>query len=49
MPHRGRAGVEPGTRELVVAGLPYIIIYRAKEDVVEILRIWHGARRRRTQ
>jgi hypothetical protein len=37
MPNRGRRGAEPGTRELVVAGLPYIVVYRVKDDAVEIL------------
>jgi len=46
MPHRGRVGWEEGTRELVVAGLPYIVIYRIKADAVEILRIYHGAQDR---
>jgi toxin ParE1/3/4 len=42
-PHRGRAGRKPGTRELVVTNLPYIVIYRVREGVVEIARILHGA------
>ncbi|MBI4837663.1 MAG: type II toxin-antitoxin system RelE/ParE family toxin [Nitrospirae bacterium] len=40
----GRAGRVEGTRELVVSGLPYIIPYRVKNNVVEILRVLHGAR-----
>lgn len=46
MPNRGRAGLEPRTRELVVAGLPYLVVYRVKDNSVEILRILHGARSR---
>jgi len=41
---RGRVGRIPGTRELVVSGLPYIIVYRLTSAAVQILRIYHGAR-----
>jgi plasmid stabilization system protein ParE len=40
-PGLGRPGGRQGTRELVCP--PYIIVYRVKEDVAEILYIWHGA------
>ena len=43
-PALGKAGRVPKTRELVVSGTPYIIIYRAKGNCLEILRIFHGAR-----
>ena len=36
MPYRGRIGREEGTRELVIARLPYIIVYRIKGEAVEI-------------
>jgi toxin ParE1/3/4 len=42
-PHRGRVGRKEGTRELVPAPLPYIVVYRVKESAVEILQIRHGA------
>lgn len=42
-PERGRTGRKPGTRELVLVRLPYVAIYRIRHDVVEILRILHGA------
>ena len=42
-PECGRTGRKPGTRELVFAGLPYLAVYRIGNDVVEILRILHGA------
>ena len=45
-PDRGRTGVEPGTRELVFAPLPYIAVYRVRDVTVEILRVWHGAQQR---
>jgi len=37
----GRPGEWKGTRELVSP--PYVVVYRLKEDVAEILYIWHGA------
>lgn len=42
-PGIGRAGRAEGTRELVVAGLSYIIPYRVKNNVIEILRVLHGS------
>lgn len=47
MPHRGRSGRTPGTRELVFSPLPYIAVYRAHEETVEILHIYHGAQDRK--
>lgn len=44
-PRRGRPGRVRGTRELVVAGTPYIIAYRIETDVVLIIRLLHGAQR----
>lgn len=43
-PLLGRKGQEPDTRELILAPLPYIVAYRAGKEVIEILRIRHGAR-----
>ena len=34
-----------GTRELIVAGTPYVIPYRVVGDDVEVLAVFHGARR----
>ena len=45
-PHRGRSGRDPGTRELVLAPLPYVAVYRVTDSVVEVLHIWHGAQSR---
>lgn len=42
-PRRGRIGRIEGTRELVFAGLPYIVVYRIHNQVVEVVRIYHGA------
>ena len=44
-PHLGRSGRKTGTRELVFSSLPYLAIYRIREDVIEINRILHGAQR----
>jgi toxin ParE1/3/4 len=44
-PALGRAGRVPGTRELVVADTPYITPYRVHSGALEILRVFHGARR----
>jgi toxin ParE1/3/4 len=46
-PHRGRVGCEEGTRELLFPPLPYIAVYRASEENIEVLRIYHGAQDRR--
>ncbi len=43
-PEMGRKGIEPGTRQLVVARTQYKLVYRILESEVEILRIIHGAR-----
>ena len=43
LPHRGRPGRWTGTRELIVHGTPYILPYRVRKGVVEILRVFHGA------
>ncbi|MGB9407956.1 MAG: type II toxin-antitoxin system RelE/ParE family toxin [Terracidiphilus sp.] len=45
-PYRGRAGREEGTRELVLSRLPYIVVYRVRDNDVEILHIYHGAQHR---
>jgi len=42
-PNRGRPGRVVGTRELVLAPLPFIVIYRVKRNVVEIARVLHGS------
>jgi addiction module RelE/StbE family toxin len=42
-PEHGRIGRKPNTRELVITGLPYIVIYRIRKDAVEMARILHGA------
>ncbi|MGJ0396385.1 MAG: type II toxin-antitoxin system RelE/ParE family toxin [Methylocystis sp.] len=44
-PHIGRPGRVPGTREFVIDKSPYIIPYRVKDNALQILRVYHGARR----
>jgi toxin ParE1/3/4 len=45
LPHRGRPGRWPGTRELIITRTPYIVPYRVTSDLIEILRVFHSARR----
>jgi toxin ParE1/3/4 len=45
-PNRGRPGKKPGTRELVLRSLPFILVYQVEEDVVHIARILHAAQKR---
>jgi toxin ParE1/3/4 len=47
-PYAAQVGRSPGTREWVVRGLPYIIVYEvnAEANAIVILGIFHGAQRR---
>ncbi len=42
-PGMGRPGRVDGTRELVIAGLPYVVAYLHRGDTVTVLRVLHGA------
>jgi toxin ParE1/3/4 len=44
-PEIGRIGRVEGTRELVVARTPYIVVYRIVGDGVRVFAILHSARR----
>jgi len=44
-PDMGRAGRVPGTRELVVSRTPYIVPYRIRNNRIQVLRVYHGARK----
>jgi plasmid stabilization system protein ParE len=44
-PGLGRPGRVHGTRELVVSKTRYIVPYRVRGDIVQILRVFHTARR----
>jgi addiction module RelE/StbE family toxin len=42
-PKIGRPGRVAGTRELVVVRTPYVVVYVQNSDLVQILRVLHGA------
>jgi len=44
-PGIGRPGRVPGTRELVVLKTRYIVPYRVRGQVIEVLRVFHTSRR----
>jgi len=44
-PETGRPGRIAGTRELVVTDTPFIVPYRIRGDQIEVLSVFHGARR----
>jgi toxin ParE1/3/4 len=43
MPYSGRKGQTDGTRELVVPGTPYIVVYEILDEVIYLVTILHGA------
>ncbi len=46
-PNSVRPGREEGSRELVIRGAPYVVVYRLiKSEAVQLLNIWHGAQNR---
>jgi toxin ParE1/3/4 len=44
-PAMGRVGRITGTRELVIAGTPYIVAYRVRKGSVRILAVMHSSQR----
>jgi len=44
-PDVGRPGRVPGTRELVISRTPFIVPYRVRGQRIQVLRVYHGARR----
>jgi toxin ParE1/3/4 len=44
-PAMGRPGRVPGTRELMIPRTPFIVPYRLEGNTIQVLRIFHGARR----
>jgi toxin ParE1/3/4 len=42
-PYTGRQGRLQDTRELVISDTPYIVVYRVRPAVIEVLRVIHGA------
>ena len=45
-PRLGRAGAEPGIRELVIGNTPYIVLYHVQDERVIVSTIWHAAQHR---
>jgi toxin ParE1/3/4 len=45
LPESGRPGRIAKTRELVVSDTPYVLPYRIIGDTIQILRVFHSARR----
>ena len=41
----GRVGRVEGTRELAISNTSYLVIYRVKEETVEVLRVLHASRK----
>jgi len=44
-PYLGRSGRVDGTRELIIPGTPYIVVYRMLDQRLRILSVIHGSRR----
>ena len=44
MPNRSRPGRIPGTRELVLLNLPFLLPYRVQNNCIQVLRVFHMAR-----
>ncbi|MEQ1801821.1 MAG: type II toxin-antitoxin system RelE/ParE family toxin [Gammaproteobacteria bacterium] len=40
-PKLGRVGRIPGTREMILGGMSFLIVYRLTSDEVQILRLLH--------
>lgn len=44
-PNMGRPGRLSGTRELIISGTPFLLVYRVAEPNIQILRILHHSRK----
>ena len=44
-PGMGRSGRVEETRELVITGTPFVVVYRAGRDRLGVLAVLHAARR----
>lgn len=47
-PQMGRPGRRRGTRELIMPGTPFIVVYRIQEQEarqIQVIRVLHGAQR----
>ena len=45
-PGLGRPGRVPDTRELLFPPMPYVVVYRVREQRIEVLRVYHAAQDR---
>jgi toxin ParE1/3/4 len=43
-PFSGRVGAVESTRELVIARLPFIVVYRVGDSSVDVIAVFHAAR-----
>ena len=43
-PNMGRPGRLPGTKELVIAGTPYVVPYRVRHARLQLLAVFDGRR-----
>lgn len=48
LPSRGRPGRSFNTRELIIPGWPWIVVYEVAAERVTVLRVIHGAQKRTT-
>jgi toxin ParE1/3/4 len=44
-PLAGRPGRVPATREMVIPGTKYIVVYQLDDETINILAVLHGAQR----
>lgn len=44
-PTMGHAGRVPKTRELVVSGTSFIVVYQIRQQIIFVLRVLHTARK----
>jgi len=42
-PTMGRPSKRPRSRELAIPGTPFILVYRVRNNALEILALYHGA------
>lgn len=45
-PQAGRPALRSGTREIVIAGLPYVVVYRLTGAEVQVIRVFHTKQNR---
>ncbi len=44
-PKMGRPGRKKGTRELVISRTSFIVVYRAKDTGIEVIRLLHSSQK----